>query len=315
MNSIFELIKKVGIVPVVKIENPDYALDLSHALCEGGIPIIEITFRTDKAYDAMKNISSKNKNIIIGAGTVLNTDQVDKALDAGAKFIVSPGFNEKVVGYCVKKNVPIVPGCITPSEIEKALEMGINILKFFPAASSGGIGMIKDLSAPYSNILFMPTGGVSLDNMNEYLSSDKVIACGGTFIAKEDLIKSKDFDKIKELAQKTVSRILDLNISHVGSYEDNDNSIKSFSDIFSNIYESIDDSLIIKNIFEVRKTKEKNNKFIAFSTISVERTIYHLENRKVEFDFASIKKDKNDNIIYISLKNKISDFEINLIKK
>lgn len=207
MKSIVERIASIGIVPVIKIEDVEKAVPLAKALSQGGIPVAEVTFRTAQAEEAIARISKELPNMLVGAGTVLTTEQVDKAVNAGAKFIVSPGLNPKVVKYCVDKGITIMPGCMTPSEIEQAIEFGLDLVKFFPAEAAGGIKMIKAMSAPYGNIKFMPTGGINEDNMNDYLSFKKVIACGGSWMVKEDYIKNGEFDKITELSKRAVSKI------------------------------------------------------------------------------------------------------------
>ena len=207
MENIVDKISKIGIVHVIKIEDVEKAVPLAKALCEGGIPVAEVTFRTAQAEEAIAKISKELPEMLVGAGTVLTIEQVDKAVNAGAKFIVSPGLNPKVVKYCVDKGIIIMPGCMTPSEIEQAIELGLDLVKFFPAEAAGGIKMIKAMSAPYGNIKFMPTGGINEENMNDYLSFSKVIACGGSWMVKEDLIKNGEFDKITELSKRAISNI------------------------------------------------------------------------------------------------------------
>jgi len=207
MSNIVDKISKIGIVPVIKIEDVEKAVPLAKALCDGGIPVAEVTFRTAQAEEAIARISEELPDMLVGAGTVLTTEQVDKAVNAGAKFIVSPGLNPKVVKYCVDKGIIIMPGCVTPSEIEQAIELGLDLVKFFPAEAAGGIKMIKAMSAPYGNIKFMPTGGINEENMNEYLSFKKVVACGGSWMVKEDLIKNGEFDKITELSKRAIEKI------------------------------------------------------------------------------------------------------------
>ncbi|MDR7870578.1 MAG: bifunctional 4-hydroxy-2-oxoglutarate aldolase/2-dehydro-3-deoxy-phosphogluconate aldolase [Tissierellaceae bacterium] len=207
MNELIRKISQIGIVPVIKIDDVEKAIPLAKALCNGGIPIAEVTFRTEQAEEAIRRISKTVPEMIVGAGTILTIEQVDKAVNAGAKFVVSPGTNEKVVRYCIEKKIPIIPGCITPSEVEKAIELGLNVVKFFPAEAAGGIKMIKALSGPFGNIKFMPTGGINVNNINDYLSFSKVIACGGSWMVKEDLINSGDFERITELSKEAMAKI------------------------------------------------------------------------------------------------------------
>ncbi|MBQ6846970.1 MAG: bifunctional 4-hydroxy-2-oxoglutarate aldolase/2-dehydro-3-deoxy-phosphogluconate aldolase, partial [Oscillospiraceae bacterium] len=178
MNEVLKQIGAYGVVPVVKIDNVEDALPLGKALIDGGLPVAEVTFRTAAAEEAIRAMADAYPEMLIGAGTVLTTEQVDKAVAAGAKFIVSPGLNPKVVSYCVEKNIPITPGCSNPSDIEAAIELGLDVVKFFPAEACGGLAAIKAMSAPYGAIKFMPTGGISEKNINDYLSFGKILACG-----------------------------------------------------------------------------------------------------------------------------------------
>ena len=178
MNKVLEEIKKIGIVPVVVLDDAKDAEPLAKALCEGGLPCAEVTFRTEAAEESIHIISEKYPEMLVGAGTVLTTKQVDRAVAAGAKFIVSPGFNPKVVKYCIDRDIPVTPGTQTPSEMEQAIEMGLDVVKFFPAEPAGGLKMIKAVAAPYTMLQFMPTGGINLNNVEEYLEYDRILACG-----------------------------------------------------------------------------------------------------------------------------------------
>ncbi len=202
--SLIEKISKIGVVPVIKLDRPEEdAQPLAKALIEGGLPVAEVTFRVAGAAKAIKIMKDTYPEMIVGAGTVLTTEQVDEAIEAGAEFIVSPGINPKIVKYCQEKNVPILPGCVTPSEIATALDLGLTTLKFFPAAQYGGLNTINALCAPYTMIKFMPTGGVSLANLDEFLASKNIVACGGTYMVTADLINNKKWDEIKDICVKT----------------------------------------------------------------------------------------------------------------
>jgi 2-dehydro-3-deoxyphosphogluconate aldolase/(4S)-4-hydroxy-2-oxoglutarate aldolase len=208
MNSIFGRIAELKLVPVVKIDQAKNALPLADALVAGELPIIEITFRTNAAEEVIRILSESRPDILIGAGTVLSVENVRKAVDAGAKFIVSPGFNPRVVDTCLKLNIPVIPGVNSPTQVEMGLERGLKVLKFFPAEASGGMALLKAMAAPYGNIQFMPTGGINLSNLLTYLSFDRVIACGGTWFVKQDLINSGKFSEIAKLTQDAVSQII-----------------------------------------------------------------------------------------------------------
>ncbi|OGV66216.1 MAG: 2-dehydro-3-deoxyphosphogluconate aldolase [Lentisphaerae bacterium RIFOXYA12_FULL_48_11] len=206
MTDVIKEMEKYKLVPVVVIENADDAEPLAKALMDGGLPCAEVTFRTAAAADAIKRLS-KVGGLLLGAGTVLSIDQVKKALDAGAQFIVSPGFNPKVVGYCVENSIPIVPGVCTPTEIEAAMEFGLKVLKFFPAETYGGVEALKAISAPYSMIKFVPTGGIGPVNIMSYLRFTKVLACGGSWMVKKEAISAKRFDEITRLTKDAVSLV------------------------------------------------------------------------------------------------------------
>jgi 2-dehydro-3-deoxyphosphogluconate aldolase/(4S)-4-hydroxy-2-oxoglutarate aldolase len=203
MNEIISRFKDLRVIPVVAIERAEDSMPLADTLIEGGLPCAEITFRTVAAADAMK-IMSKRGDILVGAGTVLTVDQVKIALDAGARFMVSPGFNPRVAGYCVENNITLTPGICTPSDIEAALNFGLNVLKFFPAEAFGGLSTLKAMSGPYTTIEFIPTGGINPQNLAEYLRFPKVVACGGTWIAKSALISEGYFDDILRNTREAV---------------------------------------------------------------------------------------------------------------
>ena len=206
MSELLDQFRKMGVVPVVAIQKAQDAMPLADALIEGGLPCAEITFRTAAALDAMRSMAQRG-DILVGAGTVLKVDQVKAAVDAGAQFMVSPGFNPKVVGYCVENNIAITPGISTPSDIEAALELRVEVLKFFPAEAFGGLKTLKAMSGPYGSVKFVPTGGISPANLVEYLQFPKTLACGGTWVAKSNLISEGKFDQILSNAREAVALV------------------------------------------------------------------------------------------------------------
>jgi 2-dehydro-3-deoxyphosphogluconate aldolase/(4S)-4-hydroxy-2-oxoglutarate aldolase len=205
--NIFDQIEQLKIVPVVKLDRSSDAAPLAGALYQGGLPIAEITFRTDAAEDSIRNIRREFPDMLVGAGTIVNIEQAKRALDADAKFLVSPGFSHKVTQFALDNHIPIFPGTCTPTEVMYALEYGLPVVKFFPAKQYGGLDTIKALSAPFPGIRFMPTGGISTDNIKEFLSFHKIIACGGSWMVTDSLIKNGEFDKIKELTAQAVSLV------------------------------------------------------------------------------------------------------------
>ena len=202
-----EKIKEMGIVPVVVLEDAREARPLAQALCEGGLPCAEVTFRTAAAKEAIHMMVQEYPEMFVGAGTVLTTKQVDEAMEAGAKFIVSPGFDPEIVDYCIEKQIPVFPGCVTASELAQAIKRGLEVVKFFPAETSGGLAAIKALAAPYVGMKFMPTGGINLNNVRAYLESDVILACGGSWMVKKDLIQSGQFDRIRQMTADAVALV------------------------------------------------------------------------------------------------------------
>ena len=204
MNNINKRISEIGVVPVIKLTNPERdAAPLAAALCAGGIPVAEVTFRAAGADTAIRLMKEACPEILVGAGTVLTTEHIDKAIAAGAEFIVTPGFDPELCAYCAEKGIAIYPGCTTPTDYHAALKFGLEVLKFFPAEQSGGLAKIKAMSAPFPMFKVMPTGGISLKNLKEYLSSPVICACGGSYMVTADLIEGGKWDEITELCKKS----------------------------------------------------------------------------------------------------------------
>ena len=202
--------RKIGIVPVVVLDDAKDAAPLAKALVEGGLPCAEVTFRTAAAADVIKNMVDEFPEILVGAGTVLTTEQVDRAVECGAKFIVSPGLNPEVVKYCMERDIPVTPGTQTPSEMEQAMSLGLDFVKFFPAEPAGGLKMIKAVAAPYVNLSFMPTGGISAKNVREYLAYDRIVACGGSWMVPKNLVNEGKFDEIKALVAEAAAIVKEV---------------------------------------------------------------------------------------------------------
>lgn len=207
MNEILKKIEKIKIVPVVVLEDVIDAAPLANALCKGGLACAEVTFRTKRAAEVLRKMKATRPDMLVGAGTVLTKEQVDEAINAGAEFVVSPGLNPEIVEYCINKEITIIPGCANPSDIEQALKYHLEVVKFFPAEALGGLKLIKAMSAPYKDVKFMPTGGINLKNVKEYLSFKPVIACGGTWMVPKDMVENKEFDKIERLTKEAVEAI------------------------------------------------------------------------------------------------------------
>ncbi|MBQ0000635.1 MAG: bifunctional 4-hydroxy-2-oxoglutarate aldolase/2-dehydro-3-deoxy-phosphogluconate aldolase [Clostridiales bacterium] len=210
MNKVLEQLSSYGVVPVVVLNDAKDAEPLAKAMVEGGLPVAEVTFRTDAAEESIRIMAEKYPEMIVGAGTVLTIDQVDRAVAAGAKFIVSPGFDPEIVDYCLSKGICVTPGIITPSELAQAVKRGLEVVKFFPAEQFGGLATIKALAAPYTQVKFMPTGGISAKNIKDYLGFNKIIACGGSWMVKGDLVKAGEFDKIKDMCAEAVALVKEI---------------------------------------------------------------------------------------------------------
>ena len=205
-----ELLKQIecmGILPVIKLNDAKDAVPLAKALCEGGLPCAEVTFRTAAAEESIRVMHEAYPDMVLAAGTVLTTEQVDRAVAAGASLIVSPGFDPEIVDYCISKNIEVVPGIVTPSELAQAVKRGLTRVKFFPAEAAGGLKMIKAMCAAYTNVRIMPTGGINAKNISEYLECDKIFCCGGSWMVKGDMIKAGEFDKIKDMTAEAVSLV------------------------------------------------------------------------------------------------------------
>ncbi|MBR1606407.1 MAG: bifunctional 4-hydroxy-2-oxoglutarate aldolase/2-dehydro-3-deoxy-phosphogluconate aldolase [Clostridia bacterium] len=210
MTEMMKKLQKLGIVPVVVLNDAKDALPLAERLVNGGLPCAEVTFRTAAAEESIRQMAKAYPDMIIGAGTMLTCEQADRAIDAGAKFIVSPGFNPKVTEYVLKRGVPMTPGVCTPTEIEAALQFDLDVLKFFPAEPSGGLKMIKALCAPYVGLNFMPTGGINADNVRDYLKYERIVACGGSWMVSGSLVKEGKFDEIENMVREAAAIVKEI---------------------------------------------------------------------------------------------------------
>ena len=210
MTDMMLQLKKIGIIPVVVLNDAKDAMPLAERLVKGGLPCAEVTFRTEAAEESIRQIAKAFPDMIVGAGTVLNIEQADRAIDAGAKFIVSPGLNPKVTEYVLKKGVPMTPGVCTPTEIEAAMEFGLDVVKFFPAEPSGGLKMIKALAAPYVGLQFMPTGGINAEIVRDYLKYDRIVACGGSWMVSGSLVKEGKFDEIEQMVREAAAIVKEI---------------------------------------------------------------------------------------------------------
>ena len=199
--------EELGVIPVVVLNDAKDAVPLAKALVEGGLPAAEVTFRTAAAEESIKLIKEAYPEMLLIAGTVLTTEQVDRAVAAGAEMIVAPGFDPEIVDYCLSKNIEVCPGLVTPSEMAQAVKRGLDKVKFFPAEAAGGLKMIKAMTAAYTNVRIMPTGGINANNIKDYLECDKIFCCGGSWMVKGSMIEAGEFDKIKDMAKEAVEAV------------------------------------------------------------------------------------------------------------
>jgi 2-dehydro-3-deoxyphosphogluconate aldolase/(4S)-4-hydroxy-2-oxoglutarate aldolase len=279
MEGILKKLGDIGIIPVIKLDSPDHALPLGKALLAGSLPVAEITFRTGAAKESIKILSKEFPDLIVGAGTVLTTEQVDAAVESGARYIVTPGFNPKVVDHCLAKGIPVTPGVTTPSQIEQALEKGLKILKFFPAENSGGVGMLKAFAGPYGDkVSFIPTGGVSEKNLADYLSCPNVHAVGGSWMVAGSLIAAGNFAGVEKLCREARMLALGFSLRHVGinAYKDEDSreNAKFLSAILGMPFKEGDSSSFTGKAFEIMHGQGRGEHgHIAVETLSIERAL------------------------------------------
>jgi len=320
MNEVLEKIQKIGIVPVVVLNDAKDAKPLAKALVAGGLPCAEVTFRTDAAAESIKIMTAEFPEMLVGAGTVLTTEQVDRAIEAGAKFIVSPGLNPKVVKYCQEKGVPITPGTANPSDIEAALELGLEVVKFFPAEAAGGLKMIKAMAAPYVNMKFMPTGGINADNLNSYLDFPKIIACGGSWMVNSKLISEGKFDEIEKLTREAVNKMLGFELTHIGINCADESEAHSVADRFDAIFgfaanEHKKCVFAGKEVEALKVPYHGEKGHIAIGTNYIRRAVNYLESQGIKFKEGSEVYNEKGDFTAIYLDEEIGGFAVHLVQK
>lgn len=318
MQDVYTHIETLGIVPVVVIDGAQDAVPLAQALCRGGLPCAEVTFRTAAAEDAIRSITEHCPDMLVGAGTVLTAEQADRAIDAGARFIVSPGLNPATVRHCQQKGVPVFPGVSTASEIELALSLGISTVKFFPAEQAGGIAAIKALSAPFADMRFLPTGGIQPDNMNAYLAHPSVIACGGSWMVKKELIAARQFDHIEKLTAEAVRTMLGFELCRIGIACTDKTEEKQAAGMFGALFgfaKPDGGAVFFGNSIELPPPPHlKKNGYIAVGVNSVMRAAAYLERTgcACRTDTAAYK---NGALAAICLAQEIAGFTVQLVQK
>lgn len=298
MDSVFRKIESCGMIPVLNVKHEEDAIPLAKALAKGGLPLMEIMFRTDAAEASIRKISSEYPGFCVGAGTVLTLDQAKRAKAAGAQFVVSPDFSEEVVRYCIDEKIPVVPGCVTPSEVHRALELGLTVLKFFPAIQMGGVRTMQLLSGPYPQVRFVPTGDLTRREMNEYLSFPKVAAAGGDFMLSYDDIENRRFDRIEQSVRETILEHLDFHIAHVGVNCGSSGEAKSVCEALSStLFQSVTEyekCYFSGTLFEVMKAPFYNKGgHVAVGTRDAERAYAFLKDAGVKFHEETLARDEN----------------------
>ena len=307
-----------GIVPVVKIDDAEKAVPLAKAMIDGGINSAEITFRTAAAEEAIKKVTAAYPDMIVGAGTVINPQLAEKAVAAGAKFIVSAGFNKETVEWCISHDIPVVPGVCTPSEIEMGLAHGLDILKFFPAEASGGVAMLKDLSGPFPQVKFMTTGGINPNNLPDYAKASNVLAIGGSWMVKADLIANENWAEITRLCKEATVKLQGLELAHVGINLPDADAAAGVADEFAKLGLEIkngNSSIFVNKEIEVmKKNYLGKNGHLAFRCYDLERTVYFLKNKGFTVNEETVAYDAKGKMKVCYLNEEIGGFAIHLVK-
>lgn len=320
IDEVVEQFGNIGIVPVIKLDKVENAEKLAKALRDGGINCAEVTFRAKGADEVIARMVKAYPDMMVGAGTVLSCEQADAAFAAGAKFCVAPGLNPKVVKHCLEKGIPFAPGLSSASEIEQAMELGLDFVKFFPAEQAGGLAYIKSVCAPYSSMRFMPTGGVNADNLNSYLAYNKIVCCGGSWIVPAKALAEENWAEITRLCKEAVDRMLGFELVHVGINCANPEEAESVADKFDAAFgfgKKVGNSSVFASTYiEMMKTPFRgDNGHIAIATNSVKRAVYQLKARGFEADESSFKFDASGELTVAYLKNQFGGFAVHLVKR
>ena len=320
IDDIVEQLGCIGIVPVIKLEKVENAEKLAKALRDGGINCAEVTFRAAGADKVISRMVKAYPDMLVGAGTVLTCEQADAAYAAGAKFCVAPGLNPKVVKHCLDSGIPFAPGLSSASEIEQAIELGLDFVKFFPAEQAGGLAYIKSVCGPYTSMRFMPTGGVSADNLNTYLSYDKIVCCGGSWIVPSKMLDEEDWEGITALCRQAVDKMLGFQMVHVGINCQSPEEAEGVADMFDNAFGFAkkvgNSSVFASTCVECMKQPFKGKMgHIAVATNSVKRAMYQLKARGYTIDEQSIKCDAKGNPTVAYLKDDFGGFAVHLVLK
>ena len=320
MNPVVERVYEIGIIPVIAFNSVDEAVPLCKALVAGGLPAAEVTFRTACAEECIKKIHDEVPEMLLGAGTVLTVDQADRAMAAGASFIVAPGFDPEVTKHVIEKGGLMMPGTASAGEMQQAMNLGCEALKFFPAEANGGVSMLKNIGAALKTAKWMCTGGVNAKNVNDYLAYDQIFAVGGTWMCKSDKIKAGAWDEITAMCKEAVDVMLGLELGHIGINCADDaeaaKTAETLAGLLSMAVKPGNSSIFVGNkaIEVMKKPGRGTHGHIAIKTNNVDRAIYHLGQRGVKFDMDS-KNVKNGKTIAIYLADEVAGFAIHLVQK
>ena len=320
MNSVLQRVYEIGIIPVIAFNSVDEALPLCKALMDGGLPAAEVTFRTACAEDCIKKIHEELPEMLLGAGTVLTVDQADRAMAAGASFIVAPGFDPEVCQHVIDKGGIMMPGTATAGEMQQAMNMGCECVKFFPAEANGGVDKLKNIGAALKTCKWMCTGGVNAKNVNNYLGYNQIVAVGGTWMCKSDKIKAGAWDEITAMSREAVDVMLGLELGHIGiNCADEAEAAKTaetIANLLSMAVKPGNSSIFVgKKEFEIMKKPGRGtNGHIAILTNNVDRAIYHLSQRGVKFDMDS-KNVKDGKTVAIYFADEIAGFAFHLVQR
>ncbi len=319
MSDVLKRVYEIGIIPVIAFNSVDEAVPLCKALVAGGLPAAEVTFRTACAEECIKIINKEVPEMLLGAGTVLTCEQADKALAAGASFIVAPGYDPNVCKHVIDKGGLMIPGTATAGEMQQAMNQGCPALKFFPAEANGGVAMLKNIGAALKSASWMCTGGVSAKNVNDYLGYEQICAVGGTWMCKADMIKAGKWDEITAMCKEAVKTMLGLKLVHVGincaDEAEAEKVAKAFCAMLGLDYKAGNSSIFAGTVVECMKSPFKGTHgHIAIGANNVDRAIYHLGRQGVEFDESSFKYDDKGHVTVAYMKGEIGGFAIHLVK-